>query len=158
MKVLTEEWAEKWKDIQKILEEQRTLNLRKASSGVVLDSAQPHLIGLDGDVLSTGITLYHLKEGCTTVGNYDAPAKQDIELGGEGIEKEHCLIELKDGVSTLIPLGEAQCLVNTIPIYSPTRLSQGCVILLGSTSLFRFNDPQEVLQLRKSMDFGVKLS
>ena len=41
--------------------EQKDLALRKAGVGIKLDSMQPHLIGIDDDLLSTGITLYHLK-------------------------------------------------------------------------------------------------
>ena len=44
-----------------LLKEQDTLALRKEGLGVVLDSALPHLIGIDDDILSTGIMLYHLK-------------------------------------------------------------------------------------------------
>lgn len=43
-----------------LLQEQ-TLALRKEGIGVVLDSELPHLIGIDDDLLSTGIILYHLK-------------------------------------------------------------------------------------------------
>jgi kinesin family protein 16B len=60
-KVLTEEWTEKWRETQKILQEQKAIGLRKSGQGVVLDSDMPHLIGIDDDVLSTGVTLYHLK-------------------------------------------------------------------------------------------------
>lgn len=60
-KVLTEEWAEKWRETQKILQEQKALGLRKSGLGVVLDSDMPHLVGIDDNVLSTGVTLYHLK-------------------------------------------------------------------------------------------------
>lgn len=35
--------------------------LRKEGSGVVLDCQLPHLIGIDDDLLSTGIILYYLK-------------------------------------------------------------------------------------------------
>lgn len=35
--------------------------VRKEGMGVVLDSKLPHLIGIDDDILSTGIMLYHLK-------------------------------------------------------------------------------------------------
>jgi kinesin family protein 16B len=62
-KVLTEEWTEKWRETQKILQEQKALGLRKSGLGVVLDSDMPHLVGIDDDVLSTGVTLYHLKVG-----------------------------------------------------------------------------------------------
>lgn len=35
--------------------------LRKEGSGVVLDCQLPHLIGVDEDLLGTGIILYYLK-------------------------------------------------------------------------------------------------
>ena len=45
---------------------------------MVLDSELPHLIGIDDDILSTGIMLYHLKEGSTFIGTKEATSKQDI--------------------------------------------------------------------------------
>jgi len=29
--------------------------------GVLIDSQMPHLIGMDNDILSTGVIIYHLK-------------------------------------------------------------------------------------------------
>lgn len=75
-KVLTEEWTEKWRETQQILQEQKALGLRKSGVGVVLDSEMPHLVGIDDDLLSTGVTLYHLKEGRTLVGTEEAPTTQ----------------------------------------------------------------------------------
>lgn len=60
-KVLTEKWNEKWRETQQILHEQKALGLRKSGLGVVLDSDMPHLVGIDDNLLSTGVTLYHLK-------------------------------------------------------------------------------------------------
>ena len=34
---------------------------------------------------------------------------------------------------------------------APVRLSQGCVIVLGKTNMFRYNDPTEAADLRKTM-------
>ena len=34
---------------------------------------------------------------------------------------------------------------------APVRLSQGCVIVLGKTNMFRYNDPREAADLRKTM-------
>ncbi|XP_067119902.1 kinesin-like protein KIF16B [Centruroides vittatus] len=158
VKVLTEEWTERWKETHKILKEQRTLGLRKSGQGVVLDSELPHLIGIDDDVLSTGITLYHLKEGTTYIGTENSSGKKDIVLNGVGIEDDHCIIELQDGKATLIPLGKSECFVNTILIDKPTRISQGCVILLGKTNMFRYNDPAEVERLRKEKERGSSLN
>lgn len=75
-KVLTEEWTEKWRETQQILQEQKALGLRKSGVGVVLDSEMPHLVGIDDDLLSTGVTLYHLKEGKTLVGTEEASVVQ----------------------------------------------------------------------------------
>ncbi|KAG2467014.1 KI16B protein, partial [Polypterus senegalus] len=104
---------------------EETLALRKEGIGVVLDSELPHLIGIDDDLLSTGIILYHLKEGRTYVGRDDAATEQDIVLHGLDLESEHCVFENLNGTVTLIPLNMAQCSVNGIQIEEPTQLNQG---------------------------------
>merc|ERR1712226_219225 len=92
---LTEEWAEKWKEAANILKEQSALALKRTGWGVVLDSDKPHLIGIDEDVLSTGIALYHIKDGDTIIGgedvgnmnneNDDTSRSPDIVLKGPNI-------------------------------------------------------------------------
>jgi len=148
VKLLTEEWTEKWKETERILKEQRTLGLRKAGLGIVLDSELPHLVGINDDLLSTGITLYHLREGRIRIGTEFAAIKQDIILQGYDIEDEHCFIDLIDGVATLTAINGSLCFINTIQIKEPTKLSQGCVILLGKNNMFRYNDPLEVIRLK----------
>uniref|UniRef100_A0A224YS54 Kinesin family member 16B n=1 Tax=Rhipicephalus zambeziensis TaxID=60191 RepID=A0A224YS54_9ACAR len=152
VKFLTEEWTEKWKETHKILKEQKTLGLRMSGQGVVLDSERPHLIGLGDDILSTGVVLYHLKDGKTFIGTENADTKQDIVLSGPGIQDEHCSIELVDGGATLYPNQNSECCINTMPVDKPTRLTQGCVVLLGTTNVFRYNDPAEVHKLRKEKE------
>ncbi|XP_012257534.2 kinesin-like protein Klp98A isoform X2 [Athalia rosae] len=152
-KVLTEEWAEKWRETQLILQEQRALGLRKSGVGVVLDSEMPHLVGIDDDLLSTGVTLYHLKEGKTLIGTEDAAVSQDIALSGVDVEPEHCIVELVDGIATLHPLSP-NCWINTAQVDKATRLSQGCIILLGRNNMFRYNDPAEAAKLRKEGGIG----
>ncbi|NWY05280.1 KI16B protein, partial [Nothoprocta ornata] len=139
---LTKEWTNKWNETQNILKEQ-TLALRKEGIGVVLDSELPHLIGIDDDLLSTGIILYHLKEGRTYVGREDAMTEQDIVLHGLDLESEHCIFENLNGTVNLIPLNGAQCSVN------------GAVILLGRTNMFRFNHPKEAAKLREKRKSGL---
>ncbi|XP_051648627.1 kinesin-like protein KIF16B isoform X2 [Manacus candei] len=151
---LTKEWTNKWNETQDILKEQ-TLALRKEGIGVVLDSELPHLIGIDDDLLSTGIILYHLKEGQTYVGREDAMAEQDIVLHGLDLESEHCIFENLNGTVNLIPLNGAQCSVNGIQITEPTHLNQGAVILLGRTNMFRFNHPKEAAKLREKRKSGL---
>ncbi|XP_044145284.1 kinesin-like protein KIF16B isoform X1 [Bufo gargarizans] len=151
---LTKEWTNKWNETQNILREQ-TLALRKEGIGVVLDSELPHLIGIDDDLLSTGIILYHLKEGRTYVGRDDAESEQDIVLHGLDLESEHCIFENLNGRVTLIPLNGAQCSVNGVQILESTQLNQGAVILLGRTNMFRFNHPKEAAKLREKRKSGL---
>ena len=61
-------------------EEGGSLALRREGMGVVLDSEIPHLIGIADDLLSTGIMLYHLKEGLTKIGSSQAEIQQDIGM------------------------------------------------------------------------------
>ncbi|XP_070103208.1 kinesin-like protein KIF16B isoform X8 [Equus przewalskii] len=151
---LTKEWTNKWNETQNILKEQ-TLALRKEGIGVVLDSELPHLIGIDDDLLSTGIILYHLKEGQTYVGREDASTEQDIVLHGLDLESEHCIFENVGGTVTLIPLSGSQCSVNGVQITEATHLNQGAVILLGRTNMFRFNHPKEAAKLREKRKSGL---
>jgi hypothetical protein len=98
VRLLTEEWADKWKETQRVLSEQRTLGLRKAGIGVVLDSDRPHLIALDEGVLSTGVTLYHLRAGITCLGstvslltaesNVDLQTEPETSSVSEKIDKD----------------------------------------------------------------------
>uniref|UniRef100_A0A667Y5K0 Kinesin-like protein KIF16B n=1 Tax=Myripristis murdjan TaxID=586833 RepID=A0A667Y5K0_9TELE len=151
---LTKEWTNKWNETQNILKEE-TLALRKEGIGVVLDSELPHLIGIDDDLLSTGIILYHLKEGRTYVGREDAATEQDIILHGLDLESEHCMFENQNGTVTLVPLGGAQCSVNGVQVTEPAQLNQGAVILLGRTNMFRFNHPKEAARLREKRKSGL---
>ncbi|XP_041071216.1 kinesin-like protein KIF16B isoform X2 [Carcharodon carcharias] len=151
---LTKEWTNKWNETQNILKEE-TLALRKEGIGVVLDSELPHLIGIDDDLLSTGIILYHLKEGKTYVGREDATTEQDIVLHGLDLESEHCIFENLNNKVTVIPLNGAQCSVNGNHIEEATQLNQGAVILLGRTNMFRFNHPKEAAKLREKRKSGL---
>ncbi|XP_052506563.1 kinesin-like protein KIF16B isoform X2 [Budorcas taxicolor] len=151
---LTKEWTNKWNETQNILKEQ-TLALRKEGIGVVLDSELPHLIGIYDDLLSTGMILYHLKEGQTYVGREDASTEQDIVLRGLGLQSEHCIFESVGGSVTLIPLRGSQCSVNGVQILEATHLNQGAMILLGRTNMFRFNHPKEAAKLREKRKSGL---
>ncbi|KAK0150248.1 Kinesin-like protein KIF16B [Merluccius polli] len=122
---LTKEWTNKWWETENILKEE-ILALRKEGSGVVLDSQLPHLIGIDKDLLSTGVIIYHLKEGRTLVGSDEASDPQDIALLGPGRRGEHCVFENRSGAVSLIPHGgDAPCLVNGVEVTRPCQLNQG---------------------------------
>uniref|UniRef100_A0A8C3ES25 Kinesin-like protein KIF16B n=1 Tax=Corvus moneduloides TaxID=1196302 RepID=A0A8C3ES25_CORMO len=157
---LTKEWTNKWNETQDILKEQ-TLALRKEGIGVVLDSELPHLIGIDDDLLSTGIILYHLKEGQTYVGREDAMTEQDIVLHGLDLESEHCIFENLNGTVNLIPLNGAQCSVNGIQITEPTHLNQvvffliRCCYITWKNQHVSLNHPKEAAKLREKRKSGL---
>lgn len=79
--------------------------------------------------------------------------RQDIALSGVDVEPEHCVVELSDGIATLHPLSP-HCWINTAQVDKATRLSQGCIILLGRNNMFRYNDPAEAAKLRKEGGIG----
>jgi len=152
---LTDKWKDRWKETQKIMQE-RELALKKHQGiGIRMDSELPHLVALADDLLSTGILLYHLKEGRTTVGTKDAIEKPDLVITGVDTEEEHCSIENQNGFVILDPKPGAACSVNGNHVTTKTRLKQGDVVILGRTNLFRFNHPAEAQELReKRKSFG----
>ncbi|XP_030854447.1 kinesin-like protein KIF16B isoform X1 [Strongylocentrotus purpuratus] len=150
VKVLTKEWASKWNETQNLLKE-RTLALRSEGVGVVLDSEMPHLSVIDDDPLSTGLKLYHINEGTTTVGHQDADNKCDIMLIGHDIQDEHCRIVCTNGKVILHPIPGADCAVNGKAITELTKLTQGCFLSIGHSNLFRFKHPAEARRLRKEL-------
>ncbi|XP_071477989.1 kinesin-like protein KIF16B [Diadema antillarum] len=150
VKVLTEEWASKWKETQTLLKE-RTLALRSEGVGVVLDSELPHLSVIDDDPLSTGLKLYHIKEGTTTVGHQDADNKCDIMLSGLDIQDEHCRFVCTNDSVFLHPIPEADCAVNGKLVTEPMKLTQGCFVSIGQSNLFRFKHPAEARRLRREL-------
>lgn len=147
-KVLINEWSEKWREVQTILREEKSLGLKKSGVGVTLDSEKPHLIGINDEI--TGVTLFTLKEGETLIGTEEARQKQDIVLTGLGMCAEHCKIVLENGAALIHPIEGAQCWLNANLIDQPTAISQGDIILLGRTNMFRYNNPMEMAKYRKS--------
>ncbi|XP_048586357.1 kinesin-like protein KIF16B isoform X2 [Nematostella vectensis] len=145
---LTDKWKDRWKETQKLLQE-REMKLQEEGVGIKMDSILPHLVLVDDDLLSTGITVYHLKEGKTTVGLTNPNSTQDIVISGPDTQANHCEFEhTKSGTVILSPL-ESLCYVNNNEINKPTRLKQGDVIILGQTNVFRFNHPKEAAELRE---------
>ena len=147
-KVLIEEWSEKWREVQSILREEKSLGLKKSGIGITLDSEKAHLIGINEEV--TGVTLFTLKEGQTSIGSDEAATPQDIVLSGMGIFPEHCRIVIEKDSAVLHPNSGAQCWLNANLIDAPMPISQGDIILLGRTNMFRYNNPAEALKLRKN--------
>ncbi|XP_060557466.1 uncharacterized protein LOC132717901 isoform X3 [Ruditapes philippinarum] len=153
-KQLTQSWMGKWSSTQDIMKESdlsiRGLHNQSSSMGVMIDSQLPYLIGMDDDVLSTGIVIFHLKEGDTFIGGDDADKPQDIVLHGPTIQKEHCVIRHVNGEVYLHPCPGSLCAVQDIECTEPIKLSQGDYVILGGNQTFRFNNPSEAAKLREN--------
>ncbi|XP_032882635.1 stAR-related lipid transfer protein 9 isoform X1 [Amblyraja radiata] len=145
---LTKDWTDRWKDTKAIMEEYY-VDINRGKTGVIVASQLPHLIAVDEDILSTGVSLYYLREGITKIGRIDAEAEQDIVLQGPWVEKEHCTVHNDNGIVTLAPIGGSHCIVNEMDVIHSCRLSQGAVIGLGKVHKFRFNHPTEAAKLKQ---------
>ncbi|XP_061199396.1 stAR-related lipid transfer protein 9 isoform X2 [Neopsephotus bourkii] len=145
---LTKDWTSKWTDMKAIMEEY-SVDINKKKAGVTIDSSLPHLMAMDDDILSTGVVLYHLREGTTKIGRNDSDQDQDIVLQGQWIERDHCMIDNNCGIVTLRPVQGAHCTVNGCEVTGSCRLSQGALVVLGKSHKFRFNHPAEAAILRQ---------
>ncbi|KAM5340990.1 stAR-related lipid transfer protein 9 [Glossophaga mutica] len=150
---LTQDWAQKWDEWKALVEHYR-VDINKGRAGVLIDSSLPHLMALEDDVLSTGVVLYHLKEGTTKIGRIDSEQEQDIVLQGQWIERDHCTITSACGVVVLRPAQGARCTVNGREVTASCRLTQGAVITLGKAQTFRFSHPAEAAVLRQRRQVG----
>ncbi|KAM6073764.1 stAR-related lipid transfer protein 9 [Chlamydotis macqueenii] len=145
---LTKDWTSKWTDRKAIMEEY-SVDINKEKAGVTIDSSLPHLMAMNDDILSTGVVLYHLREGTTKIGRSDSDQDQDIVLQGPWIERDHCMIDNNCGIVTLRPVQGAHCTVNGCEVTGSCRLSQGALVVLGKSHKFRFNHPAEAAILRQ---------
>ncbi|XP_057715501.1 stAR-related lipid transfer protein 9 isoform X2 [Corythoichthys intestinalis] len=138
---LTKDWSESWRNKRELLE-QYSVDINQDRAGFLINSPRPHLVALDGDVLSTGVVFYHLMEGVNHIGPRDHLEEPQIGLAS-------CEIHNDSGVVTLRPLPGCACLINDREVTEPCRLAQGMVITLGGLHKFRFNHPVEAAVLRE---------
>uniref|UniRef100_T1IMM0 Kinesin motor domain-containing protein n=1 Tax=Strigamia maritima TaxID=126957 RepID=T1IMM0_STRMM len=147
VKLLTEKWAERWGETKSILEEQKTLALRKSGLGVILDSDRPHLVGIDDSLYSSGMTFYPLKEGETILGGETTSPQPDIVLTDD-TSGSVCTIRLNGNEAVLYPM-DISCCIDGLLVEEPEVLQHSCVIRIGR-NIFRYNAPAEAAIMRES--------
>lgn len=126
--------------------EGRSLALKESGRALTVETEQcPHLVALSlQDELATGIVLYYLHSGSSVLGLPNSSPLPDIEITGDGVTENHCVIDY-DGEEnvTLVPKN-GRCVVNGKVVTEPTPLVQGQMLQLGDSNVFRFNNPQQV--------------
>ncbi|XP_033334415.2 uncharacterized protein LOC117225187 isoform X2 [Megalopta genalis] len=120
------------------------LEVREAGRALRVQTEAPHLVSMGSGRLSTAVTLHPLPEGKVTLGS---SRDADISVVGTNVESIHCAIENNNGVVTLHPINGSTA-VDGVPINSPVRLAQGCMLSIGRSNYMRFNHPAEAKQLR----------
>ena len=94
----------------------------------------PQIINLHEDPMLSECVVYAFhKTGITKIGRSDADAKQDIELSGLNIKKEHAVVEVAgaavgnneaDSEVTITPVDHAKVFVNGDLVTTATRLKE----------------------------------
>ena len=87
--------------------------------------------------------IFGKSRGRTTIGTAASPVQQDVVIQGFGIESEHCYLEHEDDGDVYLHPVALLCAVDGLQIHKPIKLQSGCMICLGRSTYFRYNNPQE---------------
>lgn len=105
----------------------------------------PHISNLNEDPVMNGKVKYLLRPGLTRVGRDGVDPPQDVKLRGLSVKDEHCVFQNKEGADavTVKALGQAEVFRNgeQVPLHQPTPLAHGDRLIIGSSHVYRFNDP-----------------
>ncbi|CAL1264466.1 unnamed protein product [Larinioides sclopetarius] len=125
------------------------LSISESGRSLKVQTEGPHLVSLGGGRLSTAVTIHPLPEGRVFVGSSDAVSSKDIVIDGPGIERDHCFIDNNNGLVTIYPQS-GDVSIDGVLITEPTCLSQGCMLTLGRSNFFRFNNPKEAQLMKQA--------
>lgn len=158
LKEVNQTWEEKLemtKEIQKQREsalEEMGISIEKGFVGVHTPKNVPYLVNLSDDPLLAECLVYNIKQGCTSVGNADSSSTAQIRLRGSKILTDHCTFENDNNTVMIVPAENASVMVNGLRLKELSRkLHSGDRVILGDFHIFRFSNPQEALQERKSV-------
>ncbi|KAG1662032.1 Kinesin-like protein unc-104 [Nymphon striatum] len=140
---LNETWEEKLKKTEEIRVQREAvfaeMGVAVKEDGITVGGLSPqkrftpHLVNLNADPFMSECLLYYIKDGITRIGRPDANVPQDIQLSGSHILNEHCLIENKADIVSLIPCEQALCYINGRAVTEPIILKTGSRVILGKS-------------------------
>ncbi|KAM9384816.1 kinesin-like protein KIF14 [Pholidichthys leucotaenia] len=136
-------WREKLAQAE-IRKREETKELQKVGVTFKVDNRLPNLVNLNEDPQLSEMLLYMIKEGQTTVGKLKSDSSHDIQLTGNLIADQHCVISNIHSTVSIIPVKNAKTFVNGNLIAESTVLHHGDRVILGGDHYFRFNHPAEV--------------
>ncbi|XP_071054782.1 kinesin-like protein KIF13A isoform X3 [Onthophagus taurus] len=149
-KEMSQTWEEKLMKTERIQNErQQTLEKMGISiqdSGIKVEKNKFYLVNLNADPSLNELLVYYLKER-TVVGatGRGAEGEPDIQLSGLGIQPEHCLITIEDGLVFMEPFSNARSYINGSQIVKKTQLRHGDRIVWGNHHFFRVNCPKSIV-------------
>jgi kinesin family protein 1 len=143
MEELKMSWEEKLLRTQDIMKEREQLlvemgvavNDDRGAVGVYSPKKTPHLVNLNEDPSMSECLIYYIKSGITNVGKAGA-----IQLYGDYIQDEHCVLENSGETVTIAAVDSSQTFVNGHKIDS-IELKTGDRIILGDNHVFKFRHP-----------------
>nr|XP_042902410.1 pleckstrin homology-like domain family B member 1 isoform X1 [Parasteatoda tepidariorum]XP_042902411.1 pleckstrin homology-like domain family B member 1 isoform X1 [Parasteatoda tepidariorum]XP_042902412.1 pleckstrin homology-like domain family B member 1 isoform X1 [Parasteatoda tepidariorum] len=132
------------------------LAISESGGSLKVQTDGPHLVSLGSGRLSTAVTIHPLPEGRVYVGCPDVHPPKDVVINGFGIEKDHCFIDNNNGLVTIYPQ-DGEVSIDGVVVNKPTCLSQGCMLCLGRSNFFRFNNPKEAHLMKQASPTPRKL-
>ncbi|XP_076316135.1 uncharacterized protein LOC143228729 [Tachypleus tridentatus] len=136
----TRSWKEKLEEAEKRKQEETT-HLQREGIALRVDGKSPCLVNLNEDPQLSETLLYLLHPGRTRIGRKDNSSDVEIQLHGNLLIREHCILENNEREVKVIPMSNAPVYVNGQEVTESTVLRHGDRLVVGGVHFFRLNNP-----------------
>lgn len=146
---MVKEMEQKWEEKLATAENENKEKDEKERQLIQQKKSTPHLYNLSPDPMLTGMVVHLLKKGINKIGKSNQDPQPDIPLLGINIRPEHGEISFVDEkVYKLRACADARLLINGQPVTGEIELHHHDRILLGSSHLYIFANPEELEKLK----------